>query len=132
MAQKFSRRAVAHVVAEKLLDPKVNRSEVMQSLAAFLVENKLTAEAGMIMNDVADALYELHGSVSVEVSSARPLSAAALNQLQKYLVSMTSAKDISVHQTVNPDLLGGIVARTPNAELDVSVRSKLRQLTAIA
>jgi F0F1-type ATP synthase delta subunit len=37
-----------------------------------------------------------------------------------------------VYETVDKDLVGGMVARTPDAELDVSVRNKLRKLAAIA
>lgn len=132
MAQKISRRAIADVVAAQLLGGVSTPSAIMQSLAAYLIANKISDQAALIMNDVASAIQQRSGLLTVEVSSARKLSDDAKVKLTQYLKKVESAKNVTLYEIEDPTLLGGIIARTANAEIDVSIRNKLRQLTAIA
>ncbi len=134
MAQKVSRRLIAQVVAAKLAEqPKAaDAKHVMRELAAFLMENKLLDDADVLMNDIAEELYRLTGRLVVEVTSAHPLEDAERTRLTDYLERATGAASIDLHEAVNPGLIGGLIAKTPSAELDVSVQSTLRQLTALA
>jgi F0F1-type ATP synthase delta subunit len=88
-------------------------------------------DADVLMNDIAEELFRQSGHLSVEVTSAHALSDEARTSLTQYLLQSTQAQSVSLHEAVDQSLIGGLVAKTPSAELDVSVRSTLRQLTGL-
>lgn len=67
------------------------------------------------------------GRVRVQVTSAAPLSAAALESLQQRLSQSMAATPILL-TAVDPQLLGGLVIRVGDTVYDGSVRNRLRQL----
>lgn len=129
---KTSRRAIARVVAERLNAQNADSAAIMRELAAYLLENNMVEDADALINDLAEELFRLTGRLSVEITSAHSLSNEARDNLVKYLQAQTGAKTVALHETVDDSLIGGLIAKTPSAELDVSVRNKLRQLTALA
>lgn len=127
-----SRRVLARTIAAKLIEHPSERTHWISALAAYLVEQNRVEEADLIVNDIARELYEQAGQLLVHVESARPLSDSVKSELKHLLTASTKAKHIELSETVNPDLLGGLIARTPDAVADMSVRTKLKQLATIA
>ncbi len=114
-----------------LTAPNADHKAIMGALAAYLVGHNMTQYVDVVMNDIAEELYEQSKLLTVEVTSARPLEKDAVKQLTDFMKQQTGAESISLHQTTDETLIGGMVARTPTAEIDASVRNKLRQLTAL-
>lgn len=131
MAQKASRRALARIVASRLAAPGADGRAIMREVAAYLIQNHMTDEADVIINDIAEELYATTGRLTVEVTSARTLTDEARRNLISYLQQTTKANSVELHESVDEDLIGGLIAKTPSAELDVSIRHTLRQLTVI-
>jgi ATP synthase F1 delta subunit len=129
---KASRHALARLVAERLSASGADGRAIMREVAAYLLENNMTEDADVLINDIADELFRQTGRLVVEVTSARALSDGARQNLTEFLQKKTDAKSVELHETVDENLIGGLIAKTPTAELDVSVRNKLRQLTALA
>ena len=128
---KFSRRVIARTIATKLLAEPARKDYWMKVLAAYLVAQHREQEADLILGDLAHELYEQNGHLLVDVTSARPLTDAVRTSLQAMLKQQTGAKRVELTEDVDPALLGGLIARTPDAVLDVSVRGKLNQLATI-
>lgn len=129
---KLSRRLLARTIATKLIEQPSERKRTLAMLAAYLVEQNRTEEVNLIVNDIAYELHTQAGILLVHVESARPLTDSVRTELKGLLSKTTKAKRIELTETTNPDLLGGLIARTPDAALDVSVRAKLKQLATIA
>lgn len=127
-----SRRVLARAIAAKLIEHPSERKHWIAALAAYLVEQNRAEEADLIVNDIAHELYEQNGQLLVHVESARPLTESVTAELKHLLTAATKAKHIELSETVNSDLLGGLIARTPDAVADMSVRTKLKQLATIA
>lgn len=132
MAAKVSRRALAEAITTKLLAEPQRTKHWMQVLAAYVVEHDMVNDADMLINDIAHELYAQAGQLIVEVTSAEELSDNIRQQLSSYLLRETNAKTVQIHESTDPDLIGGLVAKTADAELDASVRTQLRTLAAIA
>jgi len=132
VSQKASRREIVRVVTARLLEEPKDRATWIKRLAAYLVENNLVNQADLLVNDIAHELFVQAGTLTVEVVSARQLSAALRQSISELLQSDTGAKKVVMHQSVDEALVGGFVARTADAELDASVRTKLRALSALA
>lgn len=132
MNPKVSRRQLARTVAAKLLAEPARREHWVRALAAYLVETDRTDEADQVLNAIAHELLEQDGLLAVEVTSARPLTDNIRTELTDYLKKATGAAKVQMAEQVDADLVGGLVARTPNQELDTSVRSQLRRLASIS
>lgn len=130
-AAQFSRRVIARVIASKLVAEPSRQDYWITVLAAFLVENNRIAEADLIIHDVEHELYAQDGQLLVNVTSARPLTTDVRTALTTLLADRTKAKNVTITEDIDPELLGGLVARTADAELDASVRTKLNRLATI-
>lgn len=131
MQQKFSRRRLARVIAEQLLAEPKRQQHWMHVLAAYLVEQRMTEDVDLILNDIARELLERDGHLLATVTSARKLSETMRQEVARRLRELTGAKRVELDEHVDASLIGGVKARTPDGELDASVRTRLRQLAAI-
>ncbi len=132
MSSLPSRRAIARKITAQILANRAEAPAIMKSLAAYLVDHHKSHEAERIMNDIADELMKQAGLLSVEVISARQLDDTVRGHLVDYLKQTTGAKEIDLQESIDENLIGGLIARTAAGEIDVSIRTKLRQLTALA
>jgi ATP synthase F1 delta subunit len=131
MNNKVSRRVLARTVAAKLLGEPSKRSHWMKVTAAYLIENGMADDTDLILNDIAHELYEQSGHLLVDVTSARKLTDALRKDLKRILKESTGASRVELAEHLDPYLLGGLVARTPDHQLDASVRTKLKQLASL-
>lgn len=131
-ANRFSRRVIARVMASKLVAEPARQDHWIKTLAAYLLETKRAGEADLIVNDIEHELYQQDGRLLVNVTSARPLVADVRAGLTKLLAARTKARQVLLTEEVDPSLLGGLVARTADAEWDASVRTKLNRLATIS
>jgi ATP synthase F1 delta subunit len=130
-AARFSRRILARSVASKLAAEPSRQDYWIKALAAYLIETRRTAEADLIVNDIEHELYEQTGQLVVDVTSARPLTDSVRRSLTELLAARTKAKKVTLTEDTDASLLGGLVAKTADAELDASVRTKLNRLATI-
>lgn len=128
---RFSRRIIARTIAAKLVAEPKRQSHWLKVLAGYLVEQNRVNEAELILNDISRELFEQKGYLLTHVTSARPLSETARTSLEHYLRQATEAKHVTLTESVDPSLLGGLIAKTADAELDASVRTKLNRLATI-
>ena len=128
---RFSRRVIARTVAGKLLAEPSRQEHWIEVLAAYLIEQRRIAEADLIVTDIEHELYEQDAHLLTRVTSARPLQDGIRSFLKKLLAEQTDAKTVTLTEAVDPSLLGGLIARTADAELDTSVRTKLNRLATI-
>jgi F-type H+-transporting ATPase subunit delta len=131
MNNKVSRRILARTIASKLLAEPSQRKHWLQVTAAYLMEQNRAEDIDLILNDIAHELHVQSGHLLVDVTSARRLSDAVRDDLKHTLQAATGAKKVELAEHVDPDLLGGLIARTPDAALDASVRTKLKQLASL-
>ena len=117
----ISRLQVATNVADRLAG---DRAGAVRQAAAWLLDTGRTAQAKYLAGDVASILAQ-RGYVSVTVTTARPLSGAALEQIKAYIRAQTGGRELELSTAVDPALIGGIRLETPDAALDATVKTKL-------
>lgn len=132
MQQKVSRRVLARTIAAKLLAEPSRRKHWLQVTAGYLMDHHMDEDVDLIINDIARELYLQGGHLIVDVTSARALSDGLRTDLAAMLQAATGAKHVELAERTDPALLGGLVARTPDAVLDASVRTKLKQLASLS
>lgn len=123
---KLSRRVLARYIATELQSGK-NRKEVVNLLAAYIVEHRLHGQLELILADIATNLATL-GHVEATVTTARPLTDELRTELLDYVKRVEGSSDITLNESVDPSLLGGVVIETPGKRFDASVATKLKRL----
>jgi F-type H+-transporting ATPase subunit delta len=113
-------------ILEKLL-PRVTPSPIVQRFALLLLERgriALLPALARAYRELADAHA---GRVRAVVTSATPLGAGDLERVRRSLERRTK-KQVVLEAEVDPDLIGGLVARVGDLVLDGSVRTQLNSL----
>ena len=123
---KLPRRVLARYIATELQSGK-NRKEVVNLLAAYIVEHRLHGQLELILADIATNLATL-GHVEATVTTARPLTDELRTELLDYVKRVEGSSDITLNESVDPSLLGGVVIETPGKRFDASVATKLKRL----
>lgn len=127
---KIGRRRLAREVVRLLNEQPGNRKVIVQQIAAYLIETKQTRQADLLLKDIADELYVQNKQLTAEVAHAFDLSDATKQAITDLLRAHTGAAQVDLETTKEPELIGGVVVRTPRQELDASVRRKLKALVA--
>lgn len=125
--QAISRRKIAIYIADQIADGKAVKPLLKQA-AGYLVERKLTNQAELLVRDIESVLAREHKVVLAEVISARELSAGLIKNIEQFVKNSEGATQVEVNTSIDPSLLGGVIIRTPSAELDTSVRKQLNTL----
>ena len=115
MQGKLSRRKIAQYVAERVRSGLVPE-QVMQEVAAYLVETRRVREAALVARAIEDALYE-QGTAVVTVTSARPLD----DELRQAVAAQVGMRDVYLREVVDPSVLGGIRLQTADASYDATL-----------
>lgn len=131
MNNKTSRRVIARTIAAKLLEEPKERGRWVAMLAAYLVDTNRVNELELVVNDIAHELFVQKGELLVDVTSARPLTDQVRAELKALLKESTGAAQVDLSEQIDPAVVGGLIARTPDAQLDVTIRATLRQLATI-
>jgi len=125
---KLSRRRVAHEIVALLVAHPERQAELLKQTAAYLLHHKKANEAHLLLLDIAEELQKVQGVVTAEVRSAFGLTSASRDGIAAMLKKVTGAQTVELSETVEPELIGGVVIRTPEFELDASVKRQLNQL----
>jgi len=107
--------------------PRVAPTPEVQRFVLLLLERRriiLLPAIARAYRDLTDAQL---GRVRAEVTSAQELAPATLDRVRRSLEQRTGKK-VLINSTVDPDLIGGVVARVGDLVLDGSVRTQLDDL----
>ncbi len=125
-----SRRRVAKFIAKQLAGGE-SVSRISKILAAYLVDNKQRRQVDLFLRDIETELANEYGHLAADVTAARKLTSETKRALAEMLQRETGAKNVELIEDIDPELLGGVVVKTPEAELDASLKTKLTRLKAI-
>lgn len=131
MATTVSRRAVARTIAAKLIAEPADNKKWLAMGAAYLVQRGQVDRAEQLVQDIARELLIQDGQLAASVRSAHTLTNDVRTQLAAFLQTKTGATEVSLSETVEPELLSGFVVTTPDYELNTTARAKLRQLNTL-
>jgi F-type H+-transporting ATPase subunit delta len=119
------RRAIgAKLVTALKLDPEP------ANLLYLLGDRNRLAYLGAIVDTFGALTDEKLGRLRAQVTSAAPLDPAAAQAIADKLARATRAQVI-LERSVDPDLLGGVVARVGSFTYDGSVRTQLEDLRRV-
>lgn len=119
---RSERRGVVGALAARL-----EVSDVVRGLLLLLVEESRTPLLGDVRDELRALVERAAGRVQARITSARPLDAAELEALRGALERRVGAS-VGLETEVDPNLIGGVVARVGDLLLDGSLRTQLDSL----
>lgn len=114
------------VALEDIL-PKLNFSKVVQNFIRLLLDKERLSFLGDIVGIYATLLDEAEGRVRAKIISASPLSKADLNNIVKGL-SAAIGKKIVADVSLDPEIIGGIIAHVGGLVFDGSIKTQLENI----
>lgn len=126
---KLSRRKLAGNAADRLAAGE-SKKTVLRDVAAYLIDSGRTSEATLVTRDIEAMLLE-RGTAVGTVTSARPLTSAALKSIESFVRQTDSRiKQVVLREQVDETLIGGVKLELPGSQLDATVKAKLDKITA--
>jgi F-type H+-transporting ATPase subunit delta len=102
-------------------------SPLLANFCAYLIDQRRTRDLGAIRDEFVRLAEEAAGRLVGEVATAAPLDGAQLDRLRDAL-SRRLGRTVELTVRVDPNLVGGVVARVGDLVFDGSLRSQLAQL----
>ena len=111
--------------ANQLLGPQAQ--PLARNLVGLLIARGRIRSLPQIYADFHDRMLERQGIAVGEVTTAVPLGPEELALVRRRLGAVVG-KDVEIRAVVDPDIIGGIVARVGDQLIDGSVIGQLRKL----
>lgn len=138
IAQVFSNRKIAYLLNEPKVPAKRKETAIRQALASKVLPTSLNLALLVVQRELVDAMQNIANELEklvldykneakAEVTSAAPMDEAQSNAVKQALERRTG-KTIIMQTKVQPEILGGVVARVEDKVIDGSVRYRLSAL----
>ena len=123
MSVPVSRKELAIALLEVAQTEK-DTQQLAKKIAAYLISEGRAGEIELLARDLERLQHENSGLLEIRVESAHELNDA----VRRTIESLFEAKQKVVHESVHKDIIGGVRVRAQDQILDLSVRTRLRQL----
>src|SRR4030042_5657137 len=112
----------------KLVQERLGKINPMALNLVYLIISKGKLKTASLISEEYDRLLNEHyGIINAEVTTAVPLDSKEIERLGQNLEALVGKK-VSMDVQVNPDILGGFIARIDDSLIDGSVRNRLAML----
>ena len=123
-----SRRKLALTVVDRM--ESIGQKKALQELAAYIVEHHLQNQSELITNDIERELAA-RGRVVASVTTARPLDDSTRATVLGYIREQTNAQDVTLRESIDASLIGGVRIDTGTHQLDTTIATKLKRLKTL-
>ena len=138
IAQVFAHRKLAYLLREPKVPAQRKETAIRQALAnkllptslnlaLLVVQRELVDIMPNIANELEQLVHNYKNEAMADITTATRIDDAELTQIKQALEKRTG-KTIITHARVQPDILGGVIARVGDQIIDGSVRSRLAAL----
>lgn len=138
IAQVFAHRKLAYLLREPKVPAQRKEQAIRQALAnkvlptslnlaLLVVQRELVDIMPNIANELEQLVLNYKNEAIADVTTATQIDDAELTQIKQALEKRTG-KTIITHTRVQPDILGGVIARVGDQVIDGSIRSRLAAL----
>ena len=109
------------------LNARLKTSPVLAKLVALLAERDRLVLLPDLLASYRERLLDHQNVVRAEVTTAAPLAAERVQAIERGLAQLTG-RTVSIATTVNPSIIGGVVARVGSTVYDGSVTTQLQRM----
>jgi len=129
LQEMYANPGIDHASKNKVtaaIAAKLGLSDFALRLLDVLIQNRRINDLGDIVSGLATMIREATGTVAADVRSASKLSSKEEGELRAMLERKVGAK-VDLDVTVDPQLIGGFVAKIGSEVYDASVAGKIEK-----
>nr|QUE28805.1 AtpD [Porphyropsis coccinea] len=104
--------------------------EVCLSFLMVLVDRKRISIVCIILEKYLILSYQISSVTIAEVTTAIPFTPEQHDSLKAKIKTMTSAQEVKLVITVNPELIGGFTIQIGSKVIDTSLQGQLKQMAS--
>jgi F0F1-type ATP synthase delta subunit len=123
----LSRRQLAEYAANQWMAGTSARN-ITRQLAAVLVASKRAHESELLVRDIAWELERRGEVASASITSATPLSETLRKDLAKFIKQAAKVDRVSIQETTDKSVIGGVKIETAIHSWDKTVATKLKNI----
>jgi len=138
IAHLFAHRKLAYLLREPKIPAQRKETAIRKALTSKVLTTSLNLALLVVQRELVDIMPNIAGELErlvldfknqaqAEVTTARPMDDEQLAEVKRALERRTG-KTILISTRVQPDILGGVVARVGDQVIDGSIRSRLGAL----
>jgi len=109
------------------LSKKMKLSPVMAHTLSLMAQKRRLFVLPQLVSSLRDIIAESKGEVTADVITAKSLTKTQADKLAASL-KKTTGKTVTLNQTVDDNLIGGLIVKVGSKMIDTSIRSKLNSL----
>lgn len=102
--------------------------EIVKQFFNILVKDSMLSKTDKIIIEFSEVWNQAYGAVEATVVSARELDKASRKSIIDYVKKISKAKDVYLNESVNKDILGGVVVKYGDKIIDCSLRGRVESL----
>ncbi len=121
---KEERRGVLEAVLAKWTDV----DELSANFIRLLGDKGRMAAFDAVVSAYGELVDDRQGRARAHVASAKKLTKKDLTTIENQIKTLTGKSEVIVEQTIDADLIGGIVTRVGDLVFDGSIRTRLQSL----
>ena len=106
---------------------KMGLSETMSNTLRLMASKRRLFVLPAMVRTLRERISEDKGEIAAEVTTAKALTKAQTEKLAKSLKASTG-KTVTINETVDESLIGGLIVKVGSKMIDTSIRSKLASL----
>ena len=112
------------------LAKKMKLSPVMANTLSLMAQKRRVFVLPQLVQTLRDIIAADKGEVTADVTSAKALTKTQADKLAASL-NKTTGKAVTLHQTVDETLIGGLIVKVGSKMIDTSIRSKRNSVQSV-
>ena len=125
--QKLTRRQLAKYAADQL-QSGASIQDIAAHLAAVLASSKRSGQGRQLAEDIAFEMESRGLLAEATLTSAHPLGAELVAQLEKFIKDETETKKVIINEVVEPEVIGGVRIETARRSWDQTIKRRLTDI----
>lgn len=102
--------------------------QVIEEFVKLLAETNQLSAVDKIVAEFIKIWHLKHGIVEAQATSSNGLNKIEIKLLKDYVANLSGAKEVSLSQQIDKNILGGVVIRYGDRVLDGSLKTQLTEL----
>lgn len=103
-------------------------SDVLKNFVDFIIKNNDYGRINEIVSEFSKIWDENNGNLSVNLTSAHKLEDETKNIIINYLENKTGFSNINFTESIEADIMGGVILRYGDKIIDGSIKNNLNNL----
>lgn len=103
-------------------------SDVLKNTVEYLARNKLLGKKNQIMHALEKIIQEEEAILEAQITTRHPLSSKGKDEIEEFLKEKYRAKEVVLQESIDEELLGGVLIRVNDEIIDTSLKHQIGQL----